>query len=141
MTSRGIRNNNPGNLEKGEKWRGLAKWSSMTAAQKNEKRFCVFIAPIYGIRALARVMLSYRRKGYRTVHQIINRYAPTSENNTKSYARHIAYKLGLHDEHEEIDVTDAETMRILIEAIIYHENGDCPYTDNEIPDGILIAGS
>ena len=139
MTSRGLRNNNPGNIRKGSQWRGLAHWSEMTAAQKNEKEFCVFICPVYGIRALCRVMLTYRKKGYRTAYEIINRYAPSSENNTKSYSSHISHRMGLQSEHEEIDVTDPEIMRVLIESIVYHENGDNPYT-HEIEDGMLLAG-
>jgi len=112
----------------------------MTVAQKNEKSFCVFICPIYGIRALCRVLTTYQKRyELKTVHQIISRYAPSSENNTKSYSSHVAHKLGLHSEHDEIDVTDPETMRALVESIIYHENGDNPYT-HEVDDGMLLAG-
>ena len=35
MTARGIRNKNPGNLEQGESWQGLAE-------NQSDSRFCVF---------------------------------------------------------------------------------------------------
>jgi hypothetical protein len=140
MTARGIRANNPGNIRKGENWRGLAKWVDMSMCQRTEKDFCVFIAPIYGIRALARLMLTYQNKyKLNTVHKIISRYAPSSENNTKSYSEHVAHSMGLQDAGTVIDVTDFDTMHDLIVAIIRHENGSQPYT-HEIDDGILLAG-
>ena len=42
MPARGIRNNNPGNIRKGEKWKGLSPI-------QNDSSFCVFKSPEYGI--------------------------------------------------------------------------------------------
>lgn len=40
-TPRGIRNNNPGNLDKGSPWQGLV-------ANPDEPRFCTFKDPVWG---------------------------------------------------------------------------------------------
>ena len=45
---RGIRNHNPGNIDKGADWEGLAD------DQSSDSRFCVFKDPVWGIRAMAR---------------------------------------------------------------------------------------
>ena len=67
MTPRGIRNNNPGNLRQGDDWQGLAD-------PQIDKEFCVFQSSLWGIRALARVLLNYQRKHQlHTVTQIISR--------------------------------------------------------------------
>ena len=41
MTTRGIRNHNPGNIRHGEQWQGLAK-------EQTDPSFCVFISNEYG---------------------------------------------------------------------------------------------
>ena len=67
---RGIRNHNPGNLEKGDPWQGLAD------DQSADPRFAVFEAPEWGIRAIARLLITYRDKhGVNTVNGVVNRWA------------------------------------------------------------------
>lgn len=130
MTPRGIRNNNPGNIRHGAKWQGLAE------VQK-DKDFCTFKSPEYGIRALARVLKTYKsRYGLNTVEGIINRYAPQNENDTSAYIKHIAKELDISPS-DEIELTDDELI-VLIKAIIKHENGTQPYSTDVIRDGILL---
>ena len=130
MTPRGIRNNNPGNIRHGAKWQGLAE------VQK-DKDFCTFKSPEYGIRALARVLKTYKsRYGLNTVGGIINRYAPQNENDTSAYIKHIAKELDISPS-DEIELTDDELI-VLIKAIIKHENGTQPYSTDVIRDGILL---
>ena len=70
MNTRGERNNNPGNLRKGDQpWRGLADLQSDTD-------FCVFTDPKYGFRAMAKTLLSYGHEGFDTVRDIVHRWAP-----------------------------------------------------------------
>ena len=139
MTARGIRNNNPGNIRVGDDWRGLAEWADMTASQKNEKSFCVFIAPVYGIRALARLLLTYQlRYSLDTVRLIIDRYAPDTENDTNAYAEHVAIQTGFGID-ESISLREPQKMHKMLSAIITHENGSNPYT-HEIEDGMVLAG-
>jgi len=79
---RGIRNNNPGNIRRnGDPWQGLAE-------TQGDKEFFTFATPVYGIRALARTLITYQdRHGLRTIRQIISRWAPPVENDTESYVK------------------------------------------------------
>ena len=140
---RGIRNHNPGNIERGDPWQGLA------ADQSADDRFAVFESPRWGIRAIARVLITYQdrrraRDGSKidTVREIIERWAPPHENDTSAYARHVRQRLGLGGEEipGEIDVHDHTVMRPLVEAIILHENGMQPYDDATIDQGLRLAG-
>ncbi len=139
MTARGIRNNNPGNIERGAKWRGLAARSDMTLAQAFETRFCVFRSPKWGIRALARILQTYERKySLDTVRDIIDRWAPPVENDTSSYVAQVAKALGVK-QYEPLNLADRRTVAALVEAIIQHENGSQPYDDATISAGIALA--
>lgn len=131
MKPRGIRNNNPGNLENnGIDWLGLAD-------SQTDPRFYRFSKPVYGIRAMARTLKTYYEKyGINTVEGIINRWAPSFENNTSAYASHVAHKLGVSVD-DEIIVT--AYIRPLIEAIIKHENGQQPYPQKLIEQGVALA--
>lgn len=84
MTIRGIRNNNPFNIRRSlNSWRGKIKHSS-------DPDFEQFTTIVYGIRAGIQLLLNgYLRSGYKTVPQIINKYAPSSENNTSGYIDYI----------------------------------------------------
>ncbi|MBB4267824.1 structural protein P5 [Roseospira visakhapatnamensis] len=138
---RGIRNHNPGNIERGAPWQGLADPADMTAEQRAEPRFCVFAAPKWGIRALARVLITYQDKhGLRTVRGMISRWAPKADqNNTEAYIRMVADRLGVaHD--TAIDVHTYDVARALVEAIISHENGMQPYDRAMIDTGLALAG-
>src|SRR3546814_17442973 len=88
MIPRVIRLNNPGNIEHGAPWEGLDP-------RNRDPRFCGFVSPEYGIRAIVRVLITYydkrrARDGSRidTVREIVERWAPAGENNTEAYAKH-----------------------------------------------------
>lgn len=131
---RGIRNHNPGNIEHStSKWQGLA-------AVQTDGRFATFRSPEYGIRAIARVLITYYKKHeLDTVAGIINRWAPPVENNTRAYIEHVANRIGVGID-DPIDVTDPYIMYHLIEAIIKHENGSQPYDRRTIEHAMLLAG-
>jgi len=140
MTARGIRNHNPGNIRIGDDWRGLAEWADMTQSQKNEKSFCVFIAPVYGIRALCKLLLNYQlRYSLDTVRLMIDRYAPSSENNTSAYVDHVCLLTGFGMD-ESIDLREPRKMHKMLAAIITHENGTNPYSPEDVEDGMVLAG-
>lgn len=139
MTPRGIRNNNPGNIRAGAAWEGLATPQEMTPKQRQEKEFAVFKSPWWGVRALARLLLNYREHhGLSTIAGIIERYAPSSENNVDAYVEHVCRLTGF-SKYQSIDVREPETMRALVDAIIQHENGVNPYSW-EIDTGLILAG-
>lgn len=127
IETRGERNFNPGNVE-----RNNIMWQGMAQDQSGDSRFVVFNDAHYGIRALAKVLLSYYRKyGLNTVHKIIDRWAPPSENNTGAYINHVAQVLGVGIDAK-INLEDDQTLEVLVRAIIEHENGRCVYEDSTI---------
>lgn len=91
--TRGIRNNNPGNIRRSEGWRGLC------LCQKDVS-FCQFKTMEWGIRALIITLRSYVRLHHlQYVPQMINRWAPESDNNnTLAYIKQVAKAVGNGDE-------------------------------------------
>lgn len=138
--TRGVRNNNPGNIRIGDDWQGLAKRSEMTAAQKAEKEFCVFSAPEFGIRAIGRILLNYQfKRGRKTVATMLNRWAPPNENNTRAYINAVAADMNISPDTP-FDMRDYNFARPFIEAIISHECAGYRYPESVINEGILHAG-
>ncbi len=120
--SRGIRNNNPGNIRWGDEWKGL-----VPEAQRTDKSFCQFKAPEFGIRAMIIILRNYQRKyGLKTITGIIKRWAPPNENDTQAYIRSVALATET-DADKPIDLTDSRKLFPLLQAIIKHENGTQPY--------------
>ncbi len=111
----------------------------MAADQSSDPRFVVFSAPIWGLRALAKVLLSYQRKyGLNTPAKIIGRWAPPSENDTGSYARQVARALGVGVD-DVVDLQDANLLARIVSAIVGHENGQQPYPDDLIEQAVRLA--
>lgn len=116
---RGIRNNNPGNVEHNSrnKWLGLADPAS-------DGRYCRFEHPQFGIRAMLWVLLTYQAK-YRlkTIKQLIERYAPRQDKNaTDEYIDYVAKKAGLKPT-EAISLREFKTAVAVVTAMIEFENG------------------
>lgn len=145
---RGIRNFNPGNIRhaKGVRWQGQS-------AVQSDLEFVQFNGPRWGIRALARVLITYQDKRRAndgsqidTVREIIERWAPPNENDTKAYVATVSRVLGIGSDDSVVDVYNFETMRDLVIAIIRHENGpgSLPggvwYGDSIIADSLQLAG-
>lgn len=130
---RGIRNNNPGNIDKGQPWKGLAD-------DQPDPRFCTFISPEWGIRAIHIILQSYDRKyGLRTVRKIINRWAPPSENDTDEYISDVAGDIGVQPD-DELDVMHRDTAYGLVVGIIQHENANYRYPPEVVWAGLQKAG-
>jgi len=135
---RGIRNHNPGNIEKGDPWQGLAP--DGPGGQSADPRFAVFQSPEWGIRALARVLITYQdRHGIRTPAAIARRWAPPPENDAAAYGRQLARSLGVTPETP-LDLHAFPVMRPLVEAIIRQENGQQPYDALTLNEGLRLAG-
>lgn len=140
--SRGIRNNNPGNIDRSpaNQWQGRMPRMRMTAAQAAEPRFEVFRTPAWGIRAMCILLINYQDKhGLNTVRGIIDRWAPPVENDTGAYVQAVALAVGVHA-RAPIDVQDYDCLRALVESIIHHENGSQPYPATVIDEGLRLAG-
>ncbi|WP_250655058.1 hypothetical protein [Alkalimarinus coralli] len=130
---RGIRNNNPGNIENN----GIA-WNGLSDTQ-TDSRFYQFNDARYGIRAIARIIKTYSSKyGLNTVRGIINRWAPPHENDTGAYVDHVAAVVGV-DPDQLVDVHNETVMTALVTTIIQHENGVQPYDQSLIQEGVMMA--
>lgn len=83
--SRGIRNNNPGNIRCGStKWLGLSNF-------QNDSEFCQFDTMEYGVRALLVLLRTYYNKYHCvTIKKVISRFAPLTENNTEKYIKFVS---------------------------------------------------
>lgn len=139
--TRGERNRNPGNIDRVPR----TIWKGMSPDQSSDSRFVVFTSPVWGIRALAKVLLTYSRvypqdtpQDIDTVREIINRWAPPVENDTGAYVAAVCKTLGVGPD-DVIDVTDEAIMSGLVRAIIRHENGRVIYDADLIEDGVQRA--
>lgn len=118
MTTRGIRNKNPGNLEKTQTvWQGEIR-------PGGDERFCEFESLIMGCRALIKTLVTYHTKhGCSTVRSIIERWAPSHENDTESYMEHVASSISKGvDEAIPFDL-DPTYYLAIAKTIARHENG------------------
>lgn len=112
-TPRGIRNNNPGNIEDGPYARSLPGYTG------SDGRFATFETPDAGGAAKDRLLGSYIDRGFNTPNKIINRWAPPSENDSAGYARFVADKVGIGPD----DVVTADMIPAISAAIYEMENG------------------
>lgn len=138
METRGIRNNNPGNLRKNDqdKWQGLS-------AEQDDPSFFTFDSAVYGIRALARTLLAYQDRNECTdIFDFIGRWAPPIENDTTAYRKACSDYVGVGIT-EPLDLHQYKYLRALTEAIIQHENG-APwktwYTEAEMVKAMVLSG-
>ena len=142
MSARGIRNNNPGNID----FNPRNDWQGQIGKEPGG-RFAIFDTPENGIRALGKLLINYRGKdgmpgvggkGIDTVLETINRWAPSNENDTQAYASAVATRLGVRA-MDPIDIKDPATLREMVLGIIIHENGGNPYPSMIIDEGIRRA--
>lgn len=130
---RGERVNNPLNIRISEQtFNGEIKPSA-------DPEFKQFADLEHGIRAGAKILLTYyRRYGLNCVREIINRWAPPSENDTGSYISHVCKRMGVGPD-DTLFLDTLATLKALVVAMIYHEQGRCVYTDKTIHAGVSRA--
>ncbi|UAW58428.1 internal viron protein D [Escherichia phage vB_EcoA_ASO2B] len=114
MATRGIRNNNPGNIRVSKD-----QWEGMTG---DDGSFVTFDSPESGVRALGKNLLSYGRQGYDSIEKIINRWAPPNENDTKAYIDSVVAATGI-PATQSLDLSNPDTLSALAQAISFHETG------------------
>lgn len=120
MLPKGIRQNNPGNIERNSiNWKGLS-------VEQPDGRFCSFVTPEYGIRAMVRILMTYHSRGTDTVEEIISTWAPKHENPLKNYINFVCSHMFIKPD-EPIDINDPNDVIPLLEAIVKFENGIQPY--------------
>lgn len=114
MATRGIRNNNPGNIRVSKD-----QWEGMTG---DDGAFVTFDSPESGVRALGKNLLSYGRQGYDSIEKIINRWAPPNENDTQAYIDSVVAATGI-PATQSLDLSNPDTLSALAQAISFHETG------------------
>lgn len=87
-TTRGARNNNPGNIEYGA-------FARKYGATGSDGRFAIFPDMASGARAMAALLGSYQQRGVDTIDEIVERWAPSFENNTSAYKQFLAKRMGV----------------------------------------------
>ena len=115
-TSRGLRNNNPGNIRL-----STVKYIGEVRPSK-DKSFKTFQSMAYGYRAMFVVLRTYYNN-YRlnTIAKMINRGAPTTENDTSAYINTVSRMSGV--DKSAVLKFDRATMVKIVAAMSYVENG------------------
>ena len=118
---RGIRNNNPLNIRKGNDWLG-------ERPNQKDREFEEFVSLEMGLRAGFIILRNYQRPQLlqslraNTIRKIITRWAPASENNTARYIDVVAKRTGLNPD-ELIAFKDKAKVLALVEAMCFVECG------------------
>lgn len=114
---RGIRNNNPGNIEAGQFAQSQPGYSG------SDGRFAKFDTPQQGMDATSNLLSTYGKQGINTVSGIINKWAPSTDgNNTQTYAGFVAKKLGVSPDTP-LNMNDPVVRNSVASAIGEFENG------------------
>jgi hypothetical protein len=132
LTPRGIRNNNPGNIDWipniATRWRGMIRKETASDVPAGvTPRFGVFDTAANGWRALGGELGASIKKG-QTIEQAIHEWAPPAENDTGAYVRVVADRIGAAPS------TRLSTWMILPAglAICQHEQGIQPYAVEDV---------
>ena len=144
-TPRGVRNNNPGNID----YNPRNAWQGQLGLEVGvpSPRFARFDTPENGIRALGRLLINYRGKdgmpgvggpGIDTVRETITRWAPGNENNTEAYIAAAARRLGV-SANDVIDVRKPATLGVMVSSIIAHECAGFAYPEAVLAEGLRRA--
>lgn len=115
--SRGLANNNPGNIRRSRaRYRGEVQPS-------RDPDFKQFESLPWGYRAIFVLLDTYRiRYGLNTVQGMISRWAPPTENHTHNYIRYVAQAVGIGKD-DPLDTRDKPAMLRFAAAISRVENG------------------
>ncbi|NEG57959.1 lytic transglycosylase catalytic [Pantoea agglomerans] len=129
---RGERNNNPGNLN----YAGQAG----AMLERSGGRFAKFQSAYDGLRAMARQLMLYAKRGINSVEGIISTWAPSSENNTGAYVNSISSRLGV-DPKAALNLQNPQVLSQLMNGIIHHENGRNIYSSELVSRAASGAAS
>jgi hypothetical protein len=133
LSPRGIRNNNPGNVE-----RSNIQWDGSLPADQVQKvlgvpydpKFEQMATPAYGVRMIGHVLKSYVARGLTNVDAIIRDYSETDQ---EDYIANVAQALNV-DPEQDFDVV--AVLPAFATAIIQQENGQQPYELSDIANWV-----
>jgi hypothetical protein len=112
-----IRNNNPGNLRFYE---SLTKPGYvLEGAVRGEGGFAAFPTPEAGLNAMRRQLIIDTQRNGKTVSEMLNKYAPASENDTAKYIEFVGKQTGLGPN----DRVPADAIPSLMRSMVTMEGG------------------
>ena len=116
--------NNPGNLRPPGASSGFMQYPTTDA----------------GLRAMARQLQLYQsRDKLDTIQGIVSKYAPSTENDVRSYVGDVSRRTGFSpDQH--LDLSDRETLARLISAMTKHENSRSNYSPKTVVEVLNNTG-
>ena len=109
---RGLRNNNPGNIEYGP-------FAKRHGATGSDGRFAIFPTMEAGQAAQQALLNGYLSSGSNTIRKAISKWAPSSENNTEAYVNAVSKQMGIGADQP----LSSSHIPALADAIGRHENG------------------
>lgn len=128
---RGIRNNNPGNLDflpAGHAWNGQVG---------SDGRYGIYDTPANGVRAMSKqLQKDFARAGGATLRDLVTSWAPPGENDTEAYIAAVSRETGIAPD-DQFDLTSS--LPSVVTAMIRHENGEQPYSPDDIRSWVYLA--
>ncbi|HBN7019217.1 TPA: hypothetical protein PJF92_000095 [Escherichia coli] len=124
--ARGFRNHNPGNLRSAPNTTG--KSGGFSTFQNDDD----------GLSAMARQLMLFGDRGNNTINGFIHTYAPRNENDTRAYINSVSGNTGIQAQ-ERVNLHDPETLKAIMAAMIKHENGVQPYSEEQLTKAIQSA--
>jgi len=128
--TRGIRNNNPGNL----RWNEKIHWQGQIS--RDSAGYAIFDSMPHGVRALAINLTNAIRAGYNTPRKLIEHFAPSTENPTEAYIQFICKMTGLQQD----GTIDEKLVDTLTDLISRFECGDW-LDPADLVQGLAMAAS
>lgn len=124
---RGLRNNNPGNIEYGPFARQQGSDGIEGTPRDNSKpRFAHFDTPQAGLDASATLLANYGKRGIDTINGIIEKWA-AGDPNRFNYERTAAHNLGVSGDLP-LDLHDPAMVAKILQQISQFENGKNAYS-------------
>jgi hypothetical protein len=127
--TRGIRNNNPGNIAVKDNWQGMVG---------NDGTFIIFADMSWGVRAIGISLVNMINQGYDTIGTLIPQWSATDQ---AAYIANVAAATTI-DPTTQLG-TDPDTIASLIQAIIAQENGSFAQyvTADDLAAGMALINS
>ena len=124
--TRGVRNNNPLNIRKGNNWQGERQ-------PQTDPAFEEFSCMVYGLRAGFKVLKAYMSRSPKcdTIAKIITRWAPPCENNTQAYINFVANAAHVRPDTK-LDFRESFRMCAIVKAM-------CQMESNYTPSDALLS--
>lgn len=117
LGTRGMRNNNPGNLRSGYGQIGT-----------DSGGYAVFPSREAGYNAAARQLVGYHNAGLDTINAIVSKWAPASENNTQAYVSSVVQSMNQKGFNvgafSKLNLRDSGMLKALLDSMINHEVGN-----------------